>query len=750
MKYMYRTTGKLTIAGALSLLSAALLLTASTAAARDTSLYDGPGPKPGPPILYAAAPKTVPQLQNTGIWHAAPILISGTQAYRQGEYLYQGFLYDDYGAREVPDPNDPQLAEVGDLFSMPDGTYTYPTGAGYDGNATNLVEFRAKPLANATAFRITLNTLKNQDLIAFSIAIGGTPGQTHPFPDGANVVAPAKLFLTVRPLDGRLQGQLVRAGSDKAITAAPIQVRVDTYRRQIQLEVPHSDWNPGRQIVRLALGLGLWDASTGSYLLPGVTASATKPGGGGLAPDPAAFFDVGFRFHEPLPSVDSGTAAILAPAWWRDLDQATALTAHNISSLYAEVNFAALDAHVTDNSMVPHTGFMDRILASHYSLGQGESFAHTCGLTGSPDSGGCSAEYLGQLQPYAIYVPNVRTPKNGFGLTVLLHSLSANYNQFAGSRNESQFANRPNPAIVLTSEARGPDQDYEGLGGADVFEAWAALSRLYRLNPAYTDLAGYSMGGDGTFTLAEEFPDLFARAQPTVGDSSNNEMVASLRNVPVLMWNNIADELVDPALYLPTVNAFDNDGYRFQTDIYRPCASTLCSPAFPDHLELAVNDEYAPAASFLGSAEINYDPFHITYVVPTSLDVPKYNFTATHAYWLADLTTRTVGKTNAGEINTISLGFGKGDPTPSALRNGLGALTGGYMGPIQYVSLAKTWGPTPTEPKLDEIEITATNIATAAIDVLRADVNCQVQLKVTTDGPLTITLPGCNRVMHYS
>jgi hypothetical protein len=749
MNHMYRRAGKLTIAGTLSLLTAAALVTTAAAATRNVSLYTGPGPKPGPPILYAAPAKTVPQLQNTGIWHAAPILISGTQAYRRGEYLYQGFLYDDYGAREVPDPNDPQLGEAGDLFSMPNGTYTYPTGPGYDGNAANLIEFRAKPLASATAFRVTLNTLTNPRLIAFSIAIGGTPGQTYPFPDGANVVAPASLFLTVRPVDGRLQGQLVHAGSGTPITAAAIQVKVDMYRRQIQVEIPHSDWNPRRQIVRLAIGIGLWDATTNSYLLPGVTASATKPGGGGLAPHPAAFFDVGFRFHEPLPSVDSGTAAILDPAWWRDRDQATALAAGDISSLYAEVNFAALNARVTDNSMLPHTGFMDRILASHYSLGQGESFAHTCGLTGSPDSGGCSPEYLGQLQPYAIYVPDVPTPKGGFGLTVLLHSLSANYNQFAGSRNESQFANRSNPTIVLTSEARGPDQAYEGLGGADVFEAWATLSRLYHLNPAYTDLAGYSMGGIGTFTLAEEFPDLFARAQPTVGDSSNNDMVASLRNVPVLMWNNVADELVDPALYLPTVNALDNDGYRFQTDIYRPCASTLCSPAFPDHLELAVNDEYAPAAAFLGSAQIDYDPFHVTYVVPASLDVPKYGFTATHAYWLSDLTMRTASKTD-GEINAISRGFGEADPTPSSLKTGIGALTGGYMGPIEYASLSKTWGPTPTEPKLDEIEITATDIATAAIDVFRADVNCRVELRVSTDGPLTITLPGCNRVLHYS
>ena len=51
----------------------------------------------------------------------------------------------------------------GDTFSEPDGTYTYPTGPGYDENAANLVELRVRPKLNATAFRITLNTLENPE-----------------------------------------------------------------------------------------------------------------------------------------------------------------------------------------------------------------------------------------------------------------------------------------------------------------------------------------------------------------------------------------------------------------------------------------------------------------------------------------------------------------------------------------------------------------------------------------------------------
>ncbi|MFI6673407.1 hypothetical protein [Kribbella sp. NPDC050469] len=46
-------------------------------------------------------PPTAPQLQNTGIWPASPTMICHTSAYRSGEFLNQGCVYDDQGAQLV-------------------------------------------------------------------------------------------------------------------------------------------------------------------------------------------------------------------------------------------------------------------------------------------------------------------------------------------------------------------------------------------------------------------------------------------------------------------------------------------------------------------------------------------------------------------------------------------------------------------------------------------------------------------------
>src|SRR5436305_1333484 len=375
------------------LCSLAIVAGAPAALAGGSSLYSGPDPRPGPDVLYGA-PAVAPQLENVGVWSAAPILVSGASAYRSGEFLYQDFLYDDHGAAEAPDPTDPKGG--GNLFSKPNGR----------------------------------------------------------------------------------------------------------------------------------------------YLLPQAAADAAHPGGAGTAVSPAGFFNVAFRYDEPMPEVGDPTGTATGPAWWRDKHQGEALAAGDISALHADVDFAKLAAAVNDDMPgqpggVPQTGPMDRILVSGFEIAQGVDFSVNCFPQSEPGGASCPGQYQGVLQPYAIYVPSGPMPRRGYGMTLLLHSLSTNYNQYLGSRNQSQFGDRDGGSIVITPESRGPDGFYDSYAGADVFEVWADVARRYRLDPAWTVITGYSMGGLGTFKLAEQFPDLFAKAQPTVGFSGDDNLVASPRNIPL-------------------------------------------------------------------------------------------------------------------------------------------------------------------------------------------------------------------------
>src|SRR5690349_19458160 len=259
---------------------AAAIGAAAPALADQGSLYRGPAPRPGPDILYAA-PVVAPQLTNAGVWRADPILVSGARSYRDGEFVYQDYLYDDHGARLARDPADPRTGD--DAFSGANGTYTYPSDRVYHDNAADLVELRVKPLADATAFRLTLNTLEDPEKVAATIAIGSSAAPL-PFPHGANATAPAALFLTVHGAGA----DLLDAVTKQPVAGGAPTVAVDRARRQIEVRVPHGAWNPGRDTVRLAAGVGLWDAAAGAYLTPQASRSATAPGGG---PGATAFFN---------------------------------------------------------------------------------------------------------------------------------------------------------------------------------------------------------------------------------------------------------------------------------------------------------------------------------------------------------------------------------------------------------------------------------------------------------------------------
>src|SRR5439155_16026992 len=142
------------------------------------------------------------------------------------------------------------------------------------------------------------------------------------------------------------------------------------------------------------------------------------------------------RFREPMQKPTEGTDVVTNAAWWRDRDQGTALAAGDITALHADVSFKKLARRVTDNRAIPRTGPMDRILPSHFELAQGADFSQAC----ISEQSTCKGQYQGRLEPYAIYVPRKPLPRSGYGMTLLIHALSAGYNQYLGTRNMSELA----------------------------------------------------------------------------------------------------------------------------------------------------------------------------------------------------------------------------------------------------------------------------------------------------------------------
>jgi pimeloyl-ACP methyl ester carboxylesterase len=316
-------------------------------------------------------------------------------------------------------------------------------------------------------------------------------------------------------------------------------------------------------------------------------------------------------------------------------------------------------------------------------------------------------------------------------MTLLLHSLSANYNQYTNSRNQSEMGDRGPGSLVLTPAGRGPDGFYAGIAEADTFEAWADVARHYKLDPDWTTVTGYSMGGFGTYRLLARWPDLFARGMSTVGiPGTVNDQLASMRNTPILAWNADADELVNIQDSEQAVKDLTAAGLRFSEWLF----------GGSDHLTLATNDEYGPAAAFLGTHRVDRNPAHVTYVVDPTEDSAAAQTVGDHAYWVSGLAVRDPKKAQTGTFDARSAAFGTGDPKVGDVQQGGGTLDGGTHGPMPYVERSQDWGAAPRTAKADRLEVKATNVSSATVDTARARLSCAPQLAVESDGPLDLRL----------
>ena len=659
----------------------------------------------GPDILHSALP-TSPQLENTGYWKAPPILISGTTAYRDGEFLYQDFLYDD---RALTYPSDPKRLA---------------------GNAADFVEVRLKPLKSATAIRITLNSMLDPNAAAVTIGLGGS-AQAQPMPHNAGAKMPAAIFVTAHGCSG----DVVRAQGGSAL-ARPT-VTTDLYRRQLQIVVPYRDFDPRGRTVRVGAAVGLWDEAKREYLRP----NRSRP----------AFFNVAFR--KPGPWVQNT---------WMDASQNAALAAGDLSPLYAMVDFRKLAAHVDDETGVPTSGPMNRIMVSRYETVQGRGNSSGGDIFGNYvcDPPACTYQYSGRLQPYSVYIPAETQPANGYGLVVNLHGANSNHNHFEGGSTQpplfvwKMLAEQGNPSIMMMPNARGTTYCYYGMAGADVFEAWADLASHYRLDSRQTLLTGSSMGGFGVYKFGTAYPDLFKAIFPNVGpeicsltdptatvgahtgQTGVGDAFASLRNVPVLATSGLDDPLVDIGITTRSASRLALLGYRFDFWHFQ---STSPGGGHAEYRQF-VPAEFGALNSAANAIDLN--PRHVTYVLDGYVSDPRYGMRADHAYWVSGLQLADPSASPPmGTIDVTSGAIPAVQQHPMPIENGAGAF---YNGARAYKRQTLRWQPGGPEPISNTFTMTTTNLKTAVLDVRRMELPefGTIEATIHADSQLTLRLRG--------
>lgn len=669
------------------------LVSAAPASAAPTSGSTGlptvtSGVRPGPPVLYAAAPKA-PQLENRNPrFAAAPLLVSGTEAYVGGEFVHQDYLYDDYG----PDSD----LQRGGSTSERSGDLEYPADPTLAGNGADIVEVRVAPGASDVVYRITLNSLQRTDAAVVALAfdtdrnavtgsssLPGDPGA--PFPGTDQV-------LTVWG-SGAEHTALSATGARKT---TPVAVNADLEANQLTVTVPRSVSDP-RGTWRTTVAAGV-NAGNGTWAKPVGAANG--------------IYNLAFRYNEPVQTTNT-------PA---DVNQSIAL-AEDAPTRYArDIDFTALDRKV-NRSTVPTTGRQIRLFPSRLQLGEGRDLA-------------AFPQYKGQLQPYAVYIPTTYRAGTPVPLTLSMHSLGQAYWQYQGGRLFAQQGEERG-SVVLSPMGRGPDGWYQHEAEVDVFEAWNDLSRHVQLDPTRTYSSGYSMGGMGTYRLAGLYPDLFARAFTVVGppaegiwlppaaptggaETLSNQWLENLRNVPIMNLVGAEDELVPYVgpraqnLGAPEagIRGLEQLGYDYRF---------LTFPA-AEHFTLALlGYDFPMARDFLGKVQVDRDPAHVTFARVPGSDDAALALVHDHAYWVSAVQANE-GQTK-GVVDARSRAFGKADPTVSRVTS-----TGVAQLPYQLIGNAAN---TPAAiPAQNVLDLQLTGVRTSTLDLTRARLSTRSPLRI--------------------
>jgi dienelactone hydrolase len=463
--------------------------------------------------------------------------------------------------------------------------------------------------------------------------------------------------------------------------------------------------------------------------------------------------NVAFRGTAEKASAGTNDTSSDSGSWFED-KQAAALGKGDISQFGLKVNRAALVRGATKPLTQVRTGILhERIYRSAFTVppqneGVSETGVPGRGTGGSPVPLGFeqSYQYLGQYQPYGIYIPSGGS--GPYGMQMVFHGSSASLSSLINQPGMQQQFGQNLHRILVTPEARGNegwDSDYSE---RDLLDVMSDVERSYTVDPKKVYSGGYSQGGYIGYRMAELFPDRFAGLVDWVGftgDDDNGtpqkgtvdytagavgnaiDFVGNLRRVPTVMLYSGADELV----HVWTSEAMDN-AFKATDDIYK----FYMHPA-AEHLTYAVLDNWQKEAADSKPWTLVDNPPRVTYTTAPFLDsVPvTLGVVHDHAYWVSGIRPAAAAPPTKYEtVDLTTYACGGAQPTSTTTTR-----TG--TGPVPWVSDERDQTGLQALPRSYRLTGTLTNVSALRIAASQACLAGHAfDYDITTDGPATLTL----------
>jgi pimeloyl-ACP methyl ester carboxylesterase len=666
----------------------------------------------GLPALTARAEQATPSAESA----TAGPLISGTSSYVSGTYAWTDYAYDDRG----PDTN-----------SRAGGDAAYPAGM-TPNNVADLIQLQLRPGAAAGTVTITavLETLQDGTRPVIGVGLdsdedAGTgadklPGSWAP----ASPLGVDHLFVLTNH----------GGGSDGFVRTAPdgswrgngtFDVAADPDANTLSATVPFV--LPIDRALRAVAAVGYAGADGRSWL-------------DGASP----VHDLAFvRGEDPVaPYLQGVSDAVVNFAAggdpvWQDYQQSAILAADaDPAGAVAAIDVAKLRSGVTELATAGRKGFHTFLYRSALDLGEG--------IVGS----GNAAVYSGPYQPYLVWSPGGPTAE--LPLVLYLHGSSQTHLSAVNAgpyapESRDPVLGLPNAfldhfrAVVAWPLGRGPQRGYTGSSEQDVLDVHEDLVDRLDLNKDRVMLAGLSMGGIGTFRLAELYPDRWSMAYSDVGFDRTG-LPQNLTALPIRFQNGAPDYLVHVTNALAT-------------------RDSLAAAGTVDYRSFILHQRHHQPAVALGECiyEQSFgldrveNPARVRYKADPRMSVRDdetgLNLVYDGAYWVGGM---VPAATDApGEVDLTSYAFGHlPEPQMTVRAPHQQNVTEGrdFCGPSE-VSTRDTWDEqskevvsVPTEARA-LVRGTLTALAAVTVAADRAGVAVGT-LDLTATRPMTLTLTG--------
>lgn len=648
-------------------------------------------------------------------WRGTATNLGGRWQISRGELVYTDYLYDDYGADLDGKTNAPAFRST----AATSGDYRYPDDqARYGSNAADLRELRIAYDRRGLHAMVALQTMLDPGAAIATIAIDadGNPATgSGAWPDGAGVTTPgADRFITIWGGGARV--------TDASDGTRDLRHSTHPAAQAFEVDVP------AKALGGLAKGARVW---------VGVGLAAA---GGRYAPQEgaASLFDIGCQGAETY----AGGSA------WSDQRQSAALASGDLSAFSCAVRPKALRRGAT-HAFKLTPGFYNGIFRSAHDYGEGIDLRQG-GLAGSS-----SPQFLGRYQPYGLYVPRGYRPKRRTPLLLDLHALNWNHDMYPTvSPHQLTQLGDERRSLIVTPLGRGTDGWYLDSGLIDVLEAWRDAGRAYRADPERTSIAGYSMGGYGTYRLGLLMPDRFARAVVYVGPQIYGLWAYPAPPfVPEAAWRvpSNTNLIVDNGLELPfEITDGDADtlvpitGAVHQVDTFRAAGDPYRFYRYPSagHFTFALADEWSRTRDWLDGARRVRNPQRVRYIRYPSMDLPGGGLSFNGAYWVDGMVLRDNSAPDShGSIDASTAGVGRRRQT--LVDEGISSVPPIGVGSPGTVS-GQHYEPGGRRHRSNSFKVRLENLAAVSLDTARMGIDPRrpIHASLSGDGHTVLRLLG--------